>query len=109
MSKKTNASKKKAESVKASTTQIAKNKEQNMPDKYAEQLAELTIYAGHETIDTIKQNSSDYKAIDADPTLSTFEKAREKRILVLLDIGLVTTALGSVMLLTRLAKRCFIA
>lgn len=77
--------------------------------KYQDQVTDLAFTAGRGIISTLKDNTGDYKAINEDKTLTSAEKAIEKRKILLMDIGIGTITLSSVLGVAWLAQKVFAA
>ena len=105
MSKRTNNSKKNAVIDSPATAPIQGNTA-TANSKYQDQVTDMAFIAGRGIISNLKDNAGDYKAINEDKALTSAKKAIAKRKILLMDIGIGTITLSSVLGVACACKRC---
>ena len=79
--------------------------EQSMNLNHMKQFTDIAFAFGHGAINSIRENASDYKAINEDESLSPVDKAVGKRKILLWDVGIGTVTISSVLGLIWIAKK----
>ncbi len=83
--------------------------EQSIKERNMSQFVDLSLAFGHGALNSIKENASDYKAIDDDESLSTVEKAVGKRKILFWDIGIGSATISGILGLIWIAKKVIAA
>lgn len=110
MSKKTDSTNKNNVVVCTDNSRPVREISNQTPDeKYRDQFTEIVLDAGRGAINSIQENSGDYKTISEDKNMTSAEKALEKRKLLAADIGLGALEAGSLLGLIWFAKKVFAA
>lgn len=105
MGKKTITEQEKIESLSIPNKQLTQDNKQNIDEIIMNRFIDLTFIAGHNALNSIKDNLKDYNEINEDENISSVDKAIGKRKIMIMDIGLGTVTIGSVLTLVWLAKK----
>lgn len=110
MSKKNNKAPKNAEVIEKKTdSAVQPSDEQSVDTNRMNQFTDIALAFGHGAINSIRENASDYKAINEDEELSPVDKAVGKRKILLWDVGIGTVTISSVLGLIWIAKKVITA
>lgn len=110
MSKKNSKTLKNTEVIEKKTdSAVQTSDKQSMNTNRMNRFTDIALAFGHGAINSIRENASDYKAIDEDEELSPVDKAVGKRKLLLWDVGIGSATISSVLGLIWIAKKVIAA